>query len=53
MTKLEGSVENIVFQNEENQYTVARFRLTERNRLFRTDLTTIVGTCLVYVRGSC
>jgi exodeoxyribonuclease V alpha subunit len=44
MTKLEGSVENIVFQNEENQYTVARFRLTERNRLFRTDLTTIVGT---------
>ena len=53
MTKLEGSVENIVFQNEENQYTVARFRLTERNRLFRTDLTTIVGTLPGVRPGSC
>lgn len=43
MPKLEGSIENIVFRNEENHYTVARFRLDERGRLFRDDLTTIVG----------
>ncbi|GLV56375.1 ATP-dependent RecD-like DNA helicase [Dictyobacter sp. S3.2.2.5] len=43
MPKLEGSVENIVFRNEDNQYTVARFRLNDRGRLFRDDLTTIVG----------
>ncbi|GHO89364.1 SF1B family DNA helicase RecD2 [Dictyobacter formicarum] len=43
MPKLEGSVENIVFRNEENQYTVARFRLNDRGRLFRDDLATIVG----------
>src|SRR5438270_9537459 len=44
MTKLEGSVESIVFRNEENQYTVARFRPNDSGRLFRDDLTTIVGT---------
>ncbi len=44
MPKLEGSVESIVYRNEENQYTVARFRLNDRGRLFRNDLTTIVGT---------
>ncbi|GAC1650163.1 MAG: ATP-dependent RecD-like DNA helicase [Ktedonobacteraceae bacterium] len=43
MPKLEGSVENIVFRNEDNQYTVARFRLNDAGRLFRDDLTTIVG----------
>ncbi len=43
MPKLEGSVENIVFRNEENQYVVARFRLNDSGRLFRDDLTTIVG----------
>ncbi len=43
MPKLEGSVENIVFRNEENQYTIARFRLNDRGRLFRDDLATIVG----------
>ena len=43
MPKLEGSVENIVFRNEENQYTVARFRLTDAGRLFRDDLMTVVG----------
>lgn len=43
MPKLEGSVESIVYRNEENQYTVARFRLNDRGRLFRDDLTTIVG----------
>jgi exodeoxyribonuclease V alpha subunit len=44
MATLEGSVENIVFRNEDNHYTVARFRLTDSGRLFRDDLTTIVGT---------
>jgi len=43
MPKLDGSVENIVFRNEENQYTVARFRLNDAGRLFRDDLTTVVG----------
>lgn len=43
MPKLEGSVENIVFRNEDNQYTVARFRLTDAGRLFRDDLLTVVG----------
>src|SRR5690348_6516756 len=43
MPKLEGSVENIVFRNEENHYVVARFRLNDNRRLFRDELTTIVG----------
>ncbi|GAC1463851.1 MAG: ATP-dependent RecD-like DNA helicase [Ktedonobacteraceae bacterium] len=43
MPKLEGSVENIVFRNEDNQYVVARFRLNDSGRLFRDDLATIVG----------
>jgi exodeoxyribonuclease V alpha subunit len=43
MPVLDGSVESIVFRNEENNYTVARFRLNDRGRLFRDDLTTIVG----------
>jgi exodeoxyribonuclease V alpha subunit len=44
MPTLEGSVENIVFRNEDNHYTVARFRLNDSGRLFRDDLMTIVGT---------
>ncbi|HTK09844.1 MAG TPA: ATP-dependent RecD-like DNA helicase [Ktedonobacteraceae bacterium] len=44
MPTLEGSVENIVFRNEENHYTVARFRPNDSGRLFRDDLMTIVGT---------
>jgi exodeoxyribonuclease V alpha subunit len=44
MPTLEGSIESIVFRNEENHYTVARFRLNDNGRLFRDDLTTIVGT---------
>lgn len=45
MPTLEGSVENIVFRNEDNHYTVARFRLNDNGRLFRdNNLTTIVGT---------
>src|SRR5579859_7197048 len=43
MPKLDGSVENIVFRNEDNHYTVARFRVNDDTRLFRDDLTTIVG----------
>ncbi len=43
-TTLEGSVENIVFRNEDNHYTVARFRPNDKGRLFRDDLMTIVGT---------
>src|SRR5215469_7417922 len=44
MPTLEGSVESIVFRNEDNHYTVARFRTDDNGRLFRDDLTTIVGT---------
>src|SRR3984893_6989502 len=44
MPKLEGSVESIVFRNEDNHYMVARFRPNDSGRLFRDDLTTIVGT---------
>jgi exodeoxyribonuclease V alpha subunit len=43
MPSLEGSVENIVFRNEDNHYTVARFRPEDGGRLFRDDLMTIVG----------
>src|SRR5205823_7431549 len=43
MPSLEGSVESIVFRNEDNHYTVARFRPNDSGRLFRDDLMTIVG----------
>ena len=43
MLRLEGSVESIVFRNEDNHYTVARFRPHDSGRLFRDELTTIVG----------
>jgi len=43
MPTLEGSVESIVFHNEDNHYTVARFRPNDTGRLFRDDLMTIVG----------
>lgn len=43
MPKLDGSVESIVFRNEENHYTVARFRPNDGGRLMRDELTTIVG----------
>ncbi len=43
MPRIEGSIENIVFRNEDNHYTVARFRPSDSGRLFRDDLTTIVG----------
>ncbi|MBE3561831.1 MAG: ATP-dependent RecD-like DNA helicase, partial [Ktedonobacteraceae bacterium] len=44
MATLEGSVESIVFRNEDNHYTVARFRLNGSGRLFRDELATIVGS---------
>src|SRR5438876_2255645 len=44
MPTLEGSIESIVFRNEDNHYTVARFRTNDNGRLFRDDLMTIVGT---------
>ena len=43
MPKIEGSVESIVFRNEDSHYTVARFRPNDSGRLLRDDLTTIVG----------
>src|SRR5205807_4787607 len=43
MLRLEGSVESIVFRNEDNHYMVARFRPDDSGRLFRDELTTIVG----------
>lgn len=43
MPRLEGSVESIVFRNEDSHYTVARFRPNDSGRLLRDDLTTIVG----------
>src|SRR6266571_5312226 len=43
MLRLDGSVESIVFRNEDNHYIVARFRPYDSRRLFRDELTTIVG----------
>src|SRR5437764_229526 len=43
MVRFQGSVESIVFRNEDNHYTVARFRPNDSGRLFRDDLMTIVG----------
>ncbi|HKD77414.1 MAG TPA: helix-hairpin-helix domain-containing protein, partial [Ktedonobacterales bacterium] len=44
MPTIEGTVERIVFRNEENGYTVARLLTDDSTRLFREDLVTIVGT---------
>ena len=44
MPTLEGSIERIVFRNEQTQYTVARLRQNDAGRLFRDELTTLVGT---------
>jgi exodeoxyribonuclease V alpha subunit len=43
MPVIEGSVERIVFRNEENGYIVARILTSDQTRLFRDDLVTIVG----------
>jgi exodeoxyribonuclease V alpha subunit len=44
MPTLEGSIERIVFRNDQTHYTVARLRLNDAGRLFRDELTTLVGT---------
>ncbi|HEY7835307.1 MAG TPA: ATP-dependent RecD-like DNA helicase [Ktedonobacterales bacterium] len=44
MPTLEGTIERIVFRNEQTQYTVARLRQNDTGRLFRDELTTLVGT---------
>ena len=41
---IEGTVERIVFRNEESGYSVVRLATDDRTRLFRDDLVTIVGT---------
>ena len=45
MENLTGTVERIVYQNDENHRTVARLKLAETNTRYRAaqDLTTIVG----------
>src|ERR671936_7166 len=45
METLTGTVERIVYQNDENHWTVARLKLAETNTRYRAaqDLTTIVG----------
>ena len=45
MENLTGTVERIVYQNDENHWTVARLKLAETNTRYRAaqDLTTIVG----------
>src|SRR5215469_10917775 len=43
MPKIDGSVESIVFRNEDNHYTIIRFRPNNNGRLFRDELTTVVG----------
>ncbi|HEV7128349.1 MAG TPA: AAA family ATPase, partial [Ktedonobacterales bacterium] len=44
MPTLEGTIERIVFRNEQTHYAVARLRTDDSGRLFRDDLTTLVGT---------
>jgi exodeoxyribonuclease V alpha subunit len=44
MDTLEGTIERIVFRNEQTNYTVARLRPDDAGRLFRDELTTLVGT---------
>jgi len=44
MPTIEGTVERIVFRNEENGYTVARIQTNDNTRLFRDELLTVVGT---------
>ena len=53
MHRLEGSIESIVFRNEDNHYMLLCFRPDE-NRLFRDDLTTIVGILPgIHVKANC
>ncbi len=43
MATLEGTIERIVFRNDQTHYTVARLRPNDSGRLFRDELTTLVG----------
>ena len=43
MAQLAGTLERIVFRNQETQYTVARLLPDSAGRLFRDELVTIVG----------
>jgi exodeoxyribonuclease V alpha subunit len=40
---LEGAIERIVFRNDHTHFTVARLRPNDTGRLFRGELTTLVG----------
>jgi exodeoxyribonuclease V alpha subunit len=40
---LEGAIERIVFRNDHTHFTVARLRPNDAGRLFRAELTTLVG----------
>jgi exodeoxyribonuclease V alpha subunit len=44
MPTVDGTIERIVFRNDQTQFTVARLRLNDAGRLFRDELTTLVGT---------
>jgi exodeoxyribonuclease V alpha subunit len=43
MPTLEGTIERIVFRNDQTHFTVARLRPNDAGRLFRSELTTVVG----------
>ena len=43
MPTLAGTLERIVFRNQETHFTVARLRPSDAGRLFRDDLLTVVG----------
>ncbi len=43
MPTLEGTIERIVFCNDQTHFTVARLRPNDAGRLFRSELTTVVG----------
>ncbi len=44
MPTLSGTIERIVFRNEQTHYTVARLRPDDAGRLFRSELLTLVGS---------
>lgn len=43
MPTLSGTIERIVFRNQETHFTVARLSPNDAGRLFRSDLVTVVG----------
>jgi exodeoxyribonuclease V alpha subunit len=43
MPTIAGTIERIVFRNEETHFTVARLRPNDTGRLFRSELITLVG----------